>query len=132
MVMREPITTSTATSEIHSYELTLGKVPSLNKYYSGAHWAIRKKEGDIIRNHLLMQLAQLPKVVLSSYEIHLTHNYRYDNDNCITAIKFGADAFRYWGGCVDDTSKYFTKLTIQKDSQLPVNTGLLKIIGKKV
>jgi hypothetical protein len=132
MAMKETTTTFTATSESHSYELILGKIPSLNKFYSGRHWAIRKKEGDIIKHHLLAQLGLLKKVVLADYEIHLTHNYRYDNDNCIMAIKFGADAFRYWGGCKDDTSKYFTKLTISRDKELPVNTGVLKIIGKKM
>ena len=46
--------------------------------------------------------------------------------------KFGMDAFKDWGGIVDDSKKYFPKLTIIHNPDLERNTSKLFFTGDLV
>ena len=107
----------------------VGKVPSLNSFYASKHWIVRKKAKDKFKAEFLEQLDQYDKIEFKSVAVTLETNLGYDIDNCIMAVKFGMDAFKDWGGIPDDTKKYFPKLTIIYNDQLPKNTSKLYFTG---
>lgn len=108
----------------------LSKVPSLNQFYSSKHWIIRKKAKDKFTEEVLTQLATYDKTRFKTITATLRHNYGYDNDNCIMAIKFALDALRKWGGIEDDNTNFVTKVTISRDHQVEKNTGRVIFFGK--
>jgi len=111
-------------------EVTLGKVPSLNQFYSSKHWIVRKKAKDKFVAEVLEQLAGYDPFKFSSLVVNLEHNYGYDNDNCIMAIKFALDGLRKHGGLEDDTSKFVTKVCISRNPEVEKNTGRVIFFGE--
>jgi hypothetical protein len=87
--------------------LTLPKPPSLNKWYSGKHWSIRKKQKESYSASIKDQLERIDKFTMDRFKVDVEYNCRYDVDNAITCVKFLADYLRGDGYVVDDTPKYF-------------------------
>lgn len=112
--------------------VTLSKVPSLNQFYSSKHWIVRKKAKDKFTEEVLAQLATYDKTRFKTITATLRHNYGYDNDNCIMAIKFALDALRKWGGIEDDSTNFVTKIVISRDHEITKNTGKVIFFGKGV
>jgi hypothetical protein len=112
--------------------VTLSKVPSLNQFYSSKHWIVRKKAKDKFTEEVLAQLAAYDKTRFKTITATLRHNYGYDNDNCIMAIKFALDALRKWGGIEDDNTRFVTKVVISRDHEVAKNTGQVIFFGKGV
>jgi len=112
--------------------VTLSKVPSLNQFYASKHWIVRKKAKDKFTEEVLTQLAAYDKTRFQTITATLRHNYGYDNDNCIMAIKFALDALRKWGGIEDDNTNFVTKITISRDYEVTKNTGQVIFFGKGV
>ena len=108
----------------------LSKVPSLNQFYASKHWIVRKKAKDKFTEEVLAQLATYDKTRFKTITATLRHNYGYDNDNCIMAIKFALDALRKWGGIEDDNTNFVTKITISRDHEITKNTGKVIFFGK--
>lgn len=112
--------------------VTISKVPSLNQFYASKHWIVRKKAKDKFTEEVLTQLAAYDKTRFQTITATLRHNYGYDNDNCIMAIKFALDALRKWGGIEDDNTNFVTKVVISRDHDLTKNTGQVIFFGKGV
>ena len=112
--------------------VTLSKVPSLNQFYASKHWIVRKKAKDKFTEEVLTQLAAYDKTRFQTITATLRHNYGYDNDNCIMAIKFALDALLKWGGIQDDNTNFVTKITISRDHEIEKNTGQVIFFGKGV
>lgn len=112
--------------------VTLSKVPSLNQFYASKHWIVRKKAKDKFTEEVLAQLATYDKTRFKTITATLRHNYGYDNDNCIMAIKFALDALRKWGGIEDDSTNFVTKIVISRDHEIAKNTGQVIFFGKGV
>jgi len=93
--------------EYNEVTLTLPKPPSLNKWYSGKHWAIRKKQKESYSGYIKAELEKIDKFTMDRFKIDVQYNCRYDVDNAITCIKFVADYLRGDGYVSDDTTKYF-------------------------
>lgn len=115
-------------SETIEITLELPKPPSLNEYYAGRHFAIRKKQGDKYKQIVKLELDKYDKYFAKSIEIHISYCSRYDCDNSILASKFTADALVSLGYVADDSPKYFKSLSIKFDGDLPKNTYKVKII----
>jgi len=113
-------------------KVVLSKVPSLNQFYASKHWIVRKKAKDKFTEEVLTQLAAYDKTRFQTITATLRHNYGYDNDNCIMAIKFALDALRKWGGIQDDNTNFVTKVTISRDYEIDKNTGQVIFFGKGV
>jgi hypothetical protein len=113
-------------------KVVLSKVPSLNQFYASKHWIVRKKAKDKFTEEVLAQLATYDKTRFQTITATLRHNYGYDNDNCIMAIKFALDALRKWGGIQDDNTNFVTKVTISRDHEIEKNTGQVIFFGKGV
>jgi hypothetical protein len=113
-------------------KVILSKVPSLNQFYASKHWIVRKKAKDKFTEEVLAQLATYDKTRFQTITATLRHNYGYDNDNCIMAIKFALDALRKWGGIQDDNTNFVTKVTISRDHEIEKNTGQVIFFGKGV
>lgn len=110
--------------------VTMSKIPSLNKFYAGKHWIIRKKFKDEFRTEVLNQLEQSDPFQFETCSVHMRSNYRYDVDNTIMGVKFALDALRHWGGIPDDTPKYVRRITLEHDPDLEKNTALITFKGK--
>lgn len=115
-----------------SYEIRLGKVPSLNAFYAGRHWVVRSKFKDKYVTEALEQLALYDLRPLKQAKVYAYVNYRYDVDNSIMAVKFALDAFRKWGGIKDDTKAYIPQIKIAYDPSLPIDTSKIIIEGIQV
>jgi len=105
----------------------LNKVPSLNQFYSSKHWAIRKKHKDTIAAQVLEQLEKHDLVTYKGVEVYLQCNYRMDLDNCIMAVKFVMDSFKKWGGIQDDSPKYFKKLRMEVNQEMPKDSCVIEL-----
>jgi len=93
--------------EYNEVTIILPKPPSLNKWYSGKHWSVRKKQKESYSGHIKDQLERIDSFTMDRFAIDVQYNCRYDVDNAITCIKFLADYLRGDGYVVDDTPKYF-------------------------
>lgn len=93
--------------EYNEVTISLPKPPSLNKWYSGKHWSVRKKQKESYSGHIKDQLERIDSFTMDRFAIDVQYNCRYDVDNAITCIKFLADYLRGDGYVVDDTPKYF-------------------------
>ena len=111
--------------------IELGKIPSLNKFYSAQHWAYRSKMKNTWSEVVVTQLSKYDKQEFTSFSVKMEVNYRYDIDNCIMGIKFALDAFRREGWVKDDSPKYFQKFTIEYNPELDRDTSRLILRGKK-
>jgi hypothetical protein len=93
--------------EYNEITISLPKPPSLNKWYSGKHWSIRKKQKESYSASIKDQLERIDSFTMDRFAIDVQYNCRYDVDNAITCIKFLADYLRGDGYVTDDTPKYF-------------------------
>jgi Holliday junction resolvase RusA-like endonuclease len=109
-------------------EIELGKIPSLNKFYSSPHWTFRSKEKTKWKAIISEQLDydfQFEYCVITAKV-----NYRYDLDNCIMAIKFTQDALVDAGMIADDNKKYIKAVRIEPANDIPKNSSVISIEGK--
>ena len=72
-------------------DLELPKPPSLNQYYAGKHWAIRKKQKDEYSKFCKEELEKYDAFTCETYEIHIRYHSRHDVDNVILVSKFLSD-----------------------------------------
>lgn len=108
--------------------IELGKIPSLNKFYSSPHWTFRSKEKTKWKSIISEQLDydfQFEYCVITAKV-----NYRYDLDNCIMAIKFTQDALVDAGMVRDDNKKFIREVRIEPALDLPKNTSQIEVEGK--
>ena len=108
--------------------IELGKIPSLNKFYSSPHWTFRSKEKTKWKKIVADQLDY--DFQFESCTITARVNYRYDLDNCIMAIKFTQDALVDAGMVVDDNKKFVRSVTIEPAPDLPKNSSHIIVEGK--
>ncbi len=112
---------------LNNIELNLPKPPSLNQFYAGRHFTVRQKYKKEYFESLEKAFEIYDEFTAEHFEIHVTHNSRYDTDNCILAIKFTADYLRHRGFVKDDTKKYFKQLSIKVDENQEKNIFKVKI-----
>ena len=112
--------------------LSLPKPPSLNQYYAGKHWAIRKKQKDEYSAYCKTELEKFDSFTCDSYEIHIRYNSRHDVDNVILVSKFLSDTLVSQGIVKDDGNKYYKRLNIINDKELPKDSFLVKVKCKNV
>jgi len=108
-------------------DLNLPKPPSLNQYYAGKHWAIRKKQKDEYSKYCLEELNKFDAFTMESYEIHIRYHSRHDVDNIILVSKFLSDTLVAKGMVKDDGNKYYKRLNIRIDKSLPKDTFKVKV-----
>jgi|14BtaG_2_1085337.scaffolds.fasta_scaffold03846_7 hypothetical protein len=108
-------------------KLNLPKPPSLNQYYAGKHWAIRKKHKDDYSKICKEELEKYDAFTMDSYEIHITYNSRHDVDNIILVSKFLSDTLVAMGSVKDDGNKYYKRLNIKVDKELPKDCFLVEV-----
>lgn len=113
-------------------EIPLMKPPSLNAYYSGGHWTKRKKAKDANLAHLKEVFKEYDFFTAKQFEIHLTYNGRYDCDNAIIAVKFLSDALVAIGIVPDDSKKYFRRMSITVNAEIPHDTYTARVVFKHV
>ena len=109
-------------------EIKLGKIPSLNKFYSSPHWTFRSKEKTKWKAIISEQLDydfQFEYCIITAKV-----NYRYDLDNCIMAIKFTQDALVDAGLIADDNKKFIKAVRIEPATDIPKDTSVIQIEGK--
>lgn len=109
-------------------EIQLGKIPSLNKFYSSPHWTFRSKEKTKWKEIISKQLDydfQFEYCVITAKV-----NYRYDLDNCIMAIKFTQDALVDAGMIADDNKKFIKAVRIEPANDIPKDSSVILIEGK--
>lgn len=109
-------------------EIELGKIPSLNKFYSSPHWTFRSKEKTKWKAIVSEQLDydfQFEYCIITAKV-----NYRYDLDNCIMAVKFTQDALVDAGMVRDDNKKFVRSVRIEPALDLPKNSSKIVIEGK--
>ena len=100
-------------------DLILPKPPSLNAYYAGKHWAIRKKQKDEYSKYCKEQLEKYDAFSAETYSIYIEYNSRHDVDNVILVSKFLSDTLVDMGFVKDDGNKYYQKLCIKINKELP-------------
>ena len=113
-------------------EIPLMKPPSLNAFYSGGHWTVRKKAKDLNLAHIKKFFEDYDKFTAEMFEIHLSYNGRYDCDNAIVAVKFLADAITALEIVKDDSKRYFDKMSITVNLELPMDTYIAYVKFKTV
>ena len=115
-------------------QLVLPKPPSLNKIYAGKHWAVRKKYKDDYKKDCKKELAKHDNFIVDRIHFSITYNSRLDIDNGILVSKFLADTLVEEGYIKDDSPKYYDKVVIKYDSEVPKNTYIvdIKCFGYKI
>ncbi len=115
-------------------ELVLPKPPSLNKIYAGKHWAVRKKYKDDYKKECQKELAKVDTFVADRINFSIRYNSRLDIDNGILVSKFLADTLVEEGYIQDDSPKYYDKVVIRYDKEVPKNTYIvdIKCFGYKI
>ena len=108
-------------------EINLGKVPSLNSFYSGSHWTKRKRAKDAALQEIKEQLGYNTAPAYRSFRVTAYVRYRYDLDNSIIAVKFSSDALKTLGWIIDDSPKYFRRCALVWQEQIPANTAKIII-----
>jgi len=109
--------------QLKSYRVQVGKVPSLNAFYSSKHWTFRSTAKNKHRAEILEQLEKYDCVPITNVRVTARVNYRYDVDNSIMAVKFALDALKTYGAIVDDSKKYVKQIKILDDNSLDPNTA---------
>ena len=117
-----------ATDNPLELELTLPKPPSLNSYFNSKHWAIKVKYKKEYTVYCEEQIQKYDAFTMDAYEIHISYNSRHDVDNVILVSKFLSDTLVDKGMVKDDGNKYYKRLNIQVDKELPKDT--FKVILK--
>ena len=113
----------TYTDEI---EIEIGKVPSLNAFYSSRHWTFRKQQKDRCKQEIKAELDSYDIKHYTSANIHIRCNYRYDIDNCIMVSKFFCDSLVDMGFIPDDSKKVIREVKLVVDETLTKNTAIVK------
>lgn len=108
-------------------EITLGKVPSLNAFYSSRHWTYRKQQKDKWKREIDQELSRFDIVSYRAAKIHIRCNYRYDLDNSIMVSKFTCDSLVDLGFLPNDSPKYIGEVKLVFDSSLTKDTAIVKI-----
>lgn len=108
--------------------VTLGKVPSLNSFYSGTHWTKRKRAKDAALKEIKEQLGFNPLPPYRSINLRASVRYRYDLDNSIIAVKFVCDALKELGWIVDDSPKYFRRCLLVWTDEIPKDKAQVEIV----
>jgi len=108
-------------------DLNLPKPPSLNQFYAGRHFSVRQKYKKQYFEELDKAFEAYDEFTAETFSIHVLHNSRYDTDNCILAIKFTADYLRHRNWVEDDNKKYFKKLSIEVQEDLPKDIFKVKL-----
>lgn len=108
-------------------DLNLPKPPSLNQFYAGRHFSVRQKYKKQYFEELDKAFEAYDEFTAETFSIHVFHNSRYDTDNCILAIKFTADYLRHRNWVEDDNKKYFKKLSIEVQEDLPKDIFKVKL-----
>lgn len=112
--------------------LELPKPPSLNKIYAGKHWAVRKKYKDDYKKICADALCEYDSFVAEEFYFDISYNSRLDIDNGILVSKFLADTLVSEGIVQDDSPKYYKKVSIRYDQDLPKNTYIVNIYFKNL
>ena len=112
--------------------LELPKPPSLNKIYAGKHWAVRKKYKDDYKKICAEALCEYDSFVAEEFYFDISYNSRLDIDNGILVSKFLADTLVSEGIVKDDSPKYYKKVPIRYDQDLPKNTYIVNIYFKNL
>lgn len=107
--------------------LRLGQPPSLNKFYAGKHWTVRKKLADGYKRQVKAALDDIDSFTIDRFELRVAYNSRYDCDNSILCCKFVADALVEKGYVPDDSPKYYRRLVIHYEPDLPKGIYEVKI-----
>ena len=109
--------------------LQLPKPPSLNKFYSGRHFAIRQKYKKEYWEAIAEVMEGLDKFHIDKMELHVRYNCRFDVDNAICCSKFLADYLRNHSYIMDDSPKFFTKQSTQYDPTVEKDKFVATIKG---
>jgi hypothetical protein len=101
------------------YHYTIKENPiSLNDWYAGKHWTVRKKQKDrwyaIFKEVLDNNIPNIKK----EYRIKMHVNSRHDPSNVITMIKIFEDTLKKLGYIIDDSPKYCKGITIEPHPDL--------------
>lgn len=116
----------------NTIRIELPKPPSLNKIYAGKHWAVRKKYKDDYKAECIKALNEFDDFTASGFSISIWYNSRLDIDNGILVSKFLADTLVSEGIVQDDSPKYYKKVSIRYDQDLPKNTYIVNIYFKNL
>ena len=90
---------------------------SWNSLYSQKHWTYRKKLKDSWRNFFTERLNQFDKMFAERFEVQLIANSRADIDNIGIMAKFFVDSLNNMGWIIDDSPKYYKKISIISDKE---------------
>lgn len=107
--------------------LYLPKPPSLNAFYAGRHWTIRKKHKESYNKSLTEALLNYDLFTTEQYALEVEYNARYDVDNAIMCAKFVSDFLKDNEYAIDDTPKYFIKQSTKFNKNLNKNEFLCRI-----
>lgn len=108
-------------------DLDLPKPPSLNAYFNSKHWAVKVKYKTEYTKYCEEELEKYDAFTCASYEIHIRYNSRHDVDNVILVSKFLSDTLVNKGIVKDDGNKYYKRLDIRIDKDLPKDSFKVKI-----
>lgn len=119
----------------HDYceiEILLPKPPTLNTFYAGKHWTIRKRKKAEYNIYIQEALSLYDKWTMESFALDVKYNCNYDVDNSIICAKFVSDYFTANGYIAKDTPTYFTSQRTSFDGSLPKNIFSVKIICRNL
>ena len=108
-------------------ELNLPKPPSLNMIYAGKHWTYRKKKKDEYKKICIEELSKIDAFTCEAFRMVISYNSRLDIDNGILVSKFLSDTLVNKGIVKDDGNKYYKRLDIRIDKDLPKDSFKVKI-----
>lgn len=108
-------------------EITIGKVPSLNAFYSSKHWTFRKKEKDKWKTEIDRELLRYDVDHYTAAKVHIRCNYRYDVDNSIMVAKFVCDSLVDLGFIPDDSPKHVREIKLLADQEITKDTAVITI-----
>ena len=96
---------------------------SWNNLYSSKHWSTRKKLADNWHNFFASMMASYDKPEIDTFSVQFNVNSRHDIDNVGVMAKLFVDTLKGQGWILEDSPKFFKKLTLEsKKGELPSNT----------
>lgn len=114
--------------EYNVVTLSLPKPPSLNAFYAGKHWMIRKKHKESYSNSIKEALDKYDLFTAERFAVDVEYNARYDVDNAIICCKFVADYLTAHEYVLDDKPKIFFRQSTTFNPELNKNEFLCKLI----
>lgn len=112
---------------LNEIELNLPKPPSLNAYFNSKHWAVKVKYKKEYTKYCEEELDKYDAFTCNAYEIHIRYNTRHDVDNVILVSKFLSDTLVDRGIVKDDGNKYYKRLNIRVDKEIPKDSVKVKV-----